>query len=392
MSGSASDTGPPSPPDDDHGDDLVLTVKGKRFTGWQSVRVTRGIDHMPSDFELGVTEAEPGNLFEIFPFDDCTVAIGSDLVLTGYVDRYASSISRGSHPVTITGRGKCQDLVDCAAVYPGAQIKAGSVRQLAQDLGKAYGITATGEAGPPIPQFNLNLGETSWEIIERCTRYGKLLAYEGTDGNLILATVGKETHTSGFAQGANIQDASCTYSGDQRFSEYKAAMMTTDRLQEIPGGNLLGTVKDEGVPRFRLRVIISEQTQDGVQIALARAQWEKTRRYGRSQTITLTCDSWRDSAGRLWSPNTLALVEIPALKRALVPWLISEVVFMRDGKSGRTARVTLMPPDAFAPEPVVLNPLSADLNRAIDESRSGSGAAPAAPAATMASAGFGHAR
>ena len=64
------------------------------------------------------------------------VKIGADLVLTGYVDRYSSSISAGQHTIRVEGRSKSEDLVDCSAlvqntsagspVTPGMQIVNGS--------------------------------------------------------------------------------------------------------------------------------------------------------------------------------------------------------------------------------------------------------------------------
>lgn len=353
-------------------DTLTLEVGGYRLTGWKSVRVTRGLERMPSDFTLSVTERAPeGNTIAIMPGAPCVVRLGADVVLTGYVDRYDASVAKGQHAITVSGRGKCEDLVDCAAVYSGNQISAASVLQLAQDLTKPYSITASGEAGPAVPQFNINLGETVWEILDAVTRYGGLLAYEGTDGNLILSRVGTEEHSSGFATGQNAQLASASLSMDGRYSEYVAAYMSVDRLRDAAGegGNQVGTVKDEGVPRFRRRVIVSEQTVNGLPLAMARATWERNRRWGRSQAVRVTCDSWRDSAGRLWTPNMLARVDCPQIKVAGQTWIIGEVTYTRDKQGGTVTEVSLMPPEAFSVEPTVLNPFSADLDAAIGQAR-----------------------
>ena len=378
MSGSSNPDAPAAAPDNT----LTLLVGGKKLTGWQSIRVTRGLEHMPGVFDLSVTEREPNQTLVVIPGDACVVSIDADPILTGWIDRYAGSIAPGEHTITITGRGKCQDLVDCAAVYAGSQIVAGSVLQLASDLAKPYGITVTGEAGPPVPQFNLNLGETPWEIIDRVSRYAALLPYEGTDGNLVLAKLGASKHSSGFAQGENIQTANIAYTMDQRFSEYVSAFMSVDRLAELgTDPSKLPKAFDKGVKRFRRRVIISEQVDNnGVSVAKLRAEWEMARRFGRSQVLIVVCDAWRDSAGALWEPNKLARVDVPALKLEPTDWLISEVTYMRDARAGTTARVVLMPAEAFTPEPIILNPFSADLNRGIQEGNAGAAAsASAAP-------------
>jgi prophage tail gpP-like protein len=83
-----------------------------------------------------------------------------------------------------------------------------------------------------------------------------------------------------------------------------------------------------------------------------------TRRKGRSQSIRLTCDSWRDSAGLLWQPNYGVPVDIGALhlSTSLVPWIISEVHYTVDADRGTVADLLLMPKDAFQPQPIILRP------------------------------------
>jgi prophage tail gpP-like protein len=47
------------------------------------------------------------------------------------------------------------------------------------------------------------------------------------------------------------------------------------------------------MPRFRPKIIVYEQYEPGVNLAQLRAEWGRARRIGRSQTISVTCDSWR---------------------------------------------------------------------------------------------------
>ena len=75
----------------------------------------------------------------------------------------------------------------------------------------------------------------------------------------------------------------------------------------------------------------------------------------------LTCDSWRDSAGKLWQPNYLATVDLPTLKLSKVKWIIATVTFRKDA-SGTHADLTLMPPDAFSVQPSTLNIFDREFN------------------------------
>lgn len=346
-------------------DDLTLVAGGRQLSGWTRVRVTRGIERCPSDFQIEMTERYPGQPFDITvqPGDDCQVLIGDDLVITGYVDRVSPAYDPETHSIAISGRSKCQDLVDCAAEWPGGQILGSSVLAIAQKLAQIYGITVscTGDVGGNIPQFNLLLGETGYDVIERICRYRALLPYDGTDGNLILGALGTVQAANGFTEGINVERARAVFSMDQRFSEYVAFLQSVDVFTDTGnGGNLLGVAYDHGVNRHRRRVIIAEAGGGGQDVAKQRANWEAARRYGRGSVVTLTTSSWRDSAGVLYTPNTLVPMDLPTLKVTGKTWVIGDVTYAR-GDNGTRAMLTIMPPEAFNPEPILLQPFQADV-------------------------------
>ena len=365
-------------------DTLSLIVAGQEWTGWQRVQVSRSMDMMPASFLIQVTEKYPLSADMAFgPGQECQVMIGSDLVVTGYIDRYIAEISADNHTVTIAGRSLSEDLVDCGAFISGGtgftndtsesfQVLGGTALSIAQQLAQPYGVTINSTAAgaqTQIPQFNINFGETAWEIIDRICRYSNLIAYDLTDGSVILAdSTSPGSMGSGFVQGENIEWASVAYSMDQRFSEYEAHILSSAAFLDQQGlqATTSGTATDAGVPRFRKRFIVSEQTIRGINIAQARATWECNRRKARSQAVTLRCDAWRDLAGTLWDLNMQAPLYLPAIKITAStsdPFLITSVQFLRD-ETGQHAFVTLMPQGAFAPEPIgdlALPPLAGDL-------------------------------
>lgn len=347
-------------------DDLSLVVGGRVIAGWTELRVTRGIERLPSDFEISLTERYPGEADDLViqPNDQCQVMLGSDLVLTGYVDRYMPEMSAREHRVTIVGRGKCADLIDCSAEWPNGQISGASALGIAQKLAEPYGITVSSgeDGGPAIPQFNLMYGETAFEIIERICRYSALLAYDLPDGNLYLARAGSSKAASGVAQGQNIQAARASYGMDGRYSEYEIMRQSMEVLTDTGnGGNLLATVNDAGVNRHRRLFIVAESGGGaGQDVAIKRGYWEAARRAGRSNQIQVVVDSWRDGAGALWSPNTVIPVDIPCLKVPDDTWLLAEVTYFR-GEEGTGANLLLMPQSAFQPQPILLQPFAPDV-------------------------------
>ncbi|MCP1376050.1 phage baseplate assembly protein [Dyella lutea] len=347
-------------------DDLTLTVNGQAISGWTDIRVTRGVERLPSDFSIGMTELYPGELAHVIvrPGDYCTVALGNDLVIAGYVDRFIPGISAGRHNIRAVGRSKCSDLVDCAAEWEGGQISGSSALGIAQKLAAVYGIGVECSVSglPVIPQFNLMLGESAFEVIERICRYSALLAYDLPNGNLQLAQLGTVRAASGFIEGENVQDASIEFSADQRYSTYQAFLQSVDVLTDLgDSGNLLYTVTDPNVTRHRGLILIAEAGGGGNEIAKKRAIWEMARRAGRSCMVRVRCDSWRDSTGKLWAPNTVAPVILPSLKLASPDFVIGEVTFLRSNDAGTVADLVLMPPDAFRPEPILLQPVFGDI-------------------------------
>lgn len=348
-----------------HGaDELTLAANNLHVSGWEEITVSRGVERLPASFDVSLTERYPGELAPVVvrSGDPCKVSLGADVVIDGYIDRYAPSLDAGSHRVQIVGRSKCAALVDCSAEYPSCQIVNATVLDVAKQLAAPYGIsvTALSDVGARIIQHNVSLSETPYDVIERLCRAAALLAYDGADGNLILARAGVTEAASGFTEGVNVQAASVRFSQDQRFSEYVAVRMAMDVLADVgEGGNLLGTAYDKGVQRHRRRVLIADAQGDQM-LAVQRAQWEAARRFGRSGQVSITCDSWRDAAGALWTPNTLAPVHIPTLKLDGRKWLIADVSYRR-GASGTTCELSLMPPEAFAPQPINLYPTLSDV-------------------------------
>lgn len=349
-------------------DDLTLTIGGQAISGWTEIRATRGITRLPSDFEIGLTELYPGELDKVVvtPGQACTVSLGSDLVITGYVDRFSPTFAANRHSIRVVGRSKCEDLVDCAAEWPGGQINGANALAIAQKLAAPYGITvsSTVQNLPPIVQFNLMLGESAFEVIDRISRFSAVLAYDLPDGNLILAQAGTVTAASGLVEGQNVQEATVDYCFDQRYSDYKAFKVSVNEFKEFgDAGNIIIDKQDPNVAalgRHRELVIISEGGGKGNIVAENQALWECARRAGRSKRARVVADSWRDSAGNLWQPNTLVPVKLPSLKLEGT-LCVGEVTYQRNGDRGTTAELVLMPAAAFQPRPILLQPMFGEL-------------------------------
>ena len=368
----AAAKGPPN-------DTVTLVINGQRLQGWQDIRVSMGVDRCPSDFAFLVTEKYPMEAAKavVVPGDKCEVWLGSDKVITGFVDRLSPAISAGQHAVRITGRSKTQDIVDCAVIIKGNQLSAVSVVSLARLLCKQYDtqVVALSGDGLPVPQINIMLGETVYDVVERLARYSGFLVYDDAEGRLVLAQVGAQRMASGIAEGpkGNIEFGASMFSMDERYSQYLAYPFSMDIYSQTGPFPPVAHAEDPGVPRRRVKIIISEQMNQGVPIAELRVKWEKNRRYGRSQQITATVDSWRDRNGKLWTPNAHIPIALPSWKLPSQDWIIAEVAFLK-GQGGTHAQLTCMPPEGLSPQPELIQRFDWQVGDALRGIQPGQGA------------------
>lgn len=343
-------------------DDLTITVGGTEITGWQDIEVTLRAEGFPNSFQISMSSQQAVETTAIAGAP-CTVKLGSDLVLTGYIDRDLNGGSDAAHQITLLGRGKTQDLVDCSGEWPVGQKTGVDALKIAQTLCAPYGITAelgpSALAGDAVPQWLLNFGERGADIIQRVARNAHLLAYEDPRGVLLLAAVGTTSAASGVVYGKNVQAWSVENSMDGRFSEIVCARLATDSLADLGGNDFYDKATDPNVPRHRLAYMVVEPTgaDDPFAFTGNKARWDAARRAGRSAIAHATVDSWRDSGGKLWAPNTLVPVSLPG-NRVGGPLILGEVTFRRSNDAGTTADLVLMPKEAFVPEPISLQPVN----------------------------------
>lgn len=190
---------------------ITLTVGENKFSGWQRGVVVSSLLTLADSFELmgyGFGGAE------IKADDECILSIDDEPIITGYVDEIRVSLSG---EITIIGRDKTRDLVDCQALTTSFLNQ--SVLSIVSGIASDFGITASGDRGPTVKQFVVSRDETAADAIGRLlTNYGMIITSD-KDGNVIIREPG-EFDNPGLAikQNVNIKDAVAIFSGASRFS------------------------------------------------------------------------------------------------------------------------------------------------------------------------------
>ena len=135
--------------------DIILEVDGRRYGGWKSIDISRGLEQCAGTFRLSVTDRWPqqNEPRGIKAGAACRVTIDGRAVITGYVDDVEASWSATSHEYRVSGRDKTADLVDCCP--PSLQLKGADLPALARKAQikqeKAYETVAKAVANGDLP-------------------------------------------------------------------------------------------------------------------------------------------------------------------------------------------------------------------------------------------------
>lgn len=353
----------------DHPDIMTMTVGGRVYSGWQSLRVSRGIDRCVSDFHFDVQESWTGHPipWKIQPFDPCQIAIDGTVIVTGYVDDYDPSFSGTAHQTKITGRSKTQDLVDCTPDVPAGQYSGYSMAAIARAICKLFTIDVIVQASGAANTFadaQFERSETAFTFLERLGRLSGVLLSDDELGRLVLTTAGSARAAGDLAEGRNIQAATAKLSAKKRFSDYIVKGQGGisgatnwegfgDGAAPIPAATVQTQMHahahDSNVPRYRPRVILAESalTQAGMQL---RANWLRNAAYGNATKAEITVAGWRQPDGKLWTVNQIIPVNSPTLG-VNQDLLIARVEFELSAGAGRTTKLHLGPVEGFTPDP-----------------------------------------
>ncbi|GBQ69636.1 bacteriophage tail protein [Ameyamaea chiangmaiensis NBRC 103196] len=359
-------------------DQVQMVVGGYVISGWEQITINCAIDRTPWSAELVLTEyqPDPGRTAMIRSGAAASVSVGGKLMITGYVETVQRSVRDGTHFLAVMMKSKSMDLVDCSAKFSTYQMNDTNVLKIMKKVCAFAGIdviAASGLARDSVPQFNVILTETPFEICDRLTRLAAVVFYDRPDGNLTVARVGVSGMASGFVEGQNIEAYQDIESTVERHSAITALLQTTYAIRVAPDEKdlraqmahitIIGPAEDPGITRDRPLLIPCEAADGGLAITKQRIQWEVNRRYGRSQRVDLTTDSWFDSAGEMWGINRIVPVTIPSAGRQM-DMLIASVTF-RKGHDGTHADLSLFPPQAFDVEPLVMPSQNPVLNQTL---------------------------
>lgn len=332
-----------------------MQVDGQRFYGWKQPSITRTMESLVNRFDVRAADIESDRRMKaIVAGASCEFYIDDDLLLTGFIQDVLPDYDATKHERVFIGESVHVDLVESNTA--GQQFRNQTLLQVANSLTKPFGInvTANVDVGPAFKYLLIDTGQAIGEFLEYAARMRGCRFLPTDDGHLVIDQVGTVVTGTTLALGNNILRGRPRFSGRDVFSDY-TVISDQPQLETINSADTAhakGSAKNPTV-RYRPMHILSEFPAD-IEQCNAQALWHSKLAFARSQSFQYTVKGWRDDAGKLWTPNTLVMVQdrfAPLNERML----IVEAMMTVSAEQGRVTELLLMKPDALKqqviPEP-----------------------------------------
>lgn len=326
-----------------------LVVGGKTFRDWKSVEVTASATEAARSFSLSVAEGAVGAMnvkWVCRPGTPCEIYAGNDLILKGVIDDYEPSFTSIKHDIKVAGRSKSAHTVDSSADHKTGRFENKSIEQIANELGQQVAVRyRVTEQTDRISHFQIRVGETIHNAIERLTRDNQLMMTALPDGSVEIGRANDKVMGT-LIQGVNILEGKSKLSAKKRAKKTKvrgqSANSTTGRQQRQEAEVTDPTFTGEA---GRTIIIVNERDATETQLR-RRAQWDAARRAGEGTTSQITVVGWRNDRGELWTPKKQVYVLSPFLKLDQ-NMAIKSVTYSQTTDAGTTCTLELVDPRAL---------------------------------------------
>lgn len=204
---------------------VELYLNGAICTGWENVSITRSLEAMAGSFELGIALRPEDDVSVLKAGSAMQLKINGNTVITGYVDALRQNISGESKEISLSGRDKTADLVDCAVLHTSGQFKGQNLQQIAEVLCQPFNIQVVWQATEPkssekIPVWQVEPGETVFDTLSKLARHKGVMVTSDVEGNLVFTDPSKDV-VGELTLGDNLLTLELNDDWSQRFSLYR---------------------------------------------------------------------------------------------------------------------------------------------------------------------------
>lgn len=330
----------------------VLLVNGMRFADWKTVLVCLQIEANYCYYRFTASEDAPSEKLKtdgwaglrIRPGDHCTVILGGEVAMSGFVLTRQVAYSAQHHVVEIIGKNYTWTTTHAEAVTPTMNEEGLTFKELATKLLKPLGLKYDHQASKD-PKLGLvsTFGRTVWEVLEEQARLStiELGPIPENPGDTLQGADPDKTNDSGAViESENILEGREVMSVEFGGGPVKIPTQITPTddkhgpdvraLGEAAGSNFFSQfgVAGMAVPFFApLEAAGTKEQADN------RAAFENAVRQVENVRAEIVVQGWKAHNGKLWRPRWGVWVKSPML-------ILSEqlkcrsVTFTQDDRSG----------------------------------------------------------
>ncbi len=364
---------------------VVVNGSASEYEYWTEISITSELNTIARSFQIGTTAKLPQSADLLTAFnvgDEVQVYIGSNLVLTGYIDATPISYDGTNVNASIIGRSRTEDLIDCSPAWNGYdfssvvnsqkwsatrsvgdfvepditiaanQFKNIPLKQAVAQLIAPYGIHLICELDNDVVNGNINQtikeDGTILQALQNLAGTTGLYFIDDEYGNLKIVDEEKRSHNlASLNLGQNVLSASAQFDGSKLFSAYR--LLSSQKGSTNQTGKALQSFSDSidnKVNRFRYQCK-SDQKQNGSDQSSKRteAEYRRSLFYKTSYTVV----GWRQfEGGELWKANTLATIQDDILNNSQ-EMLITKVTYTLSN-NGMLTTLECVPPAGFKPD------------------------------------------
>jgi prophage tail gpP-like protein len=329
----------------------MITVGGSDFRDWESVTVKMVEGESNHSFKLTVSEGAPltkdfGSL-KIKPGDHCTITLGGELAISGYVETRQGGYSATQHGIQIIGHSYNKAAADGSVMHKTMEWKNKPLQSIATDILKPFGIKfvpKTAMPSKPFPRVNVAPGTSAWHQIDTLARQRQVTLGTDKQGNV----TGRTFFMGGgdaVIEGVNILEA-------QEVMTMNMGGGPNNQKSQTPGGNYnFGRQAAGPTSKTDSRPLSESQGVHAPQVNLnehpgdkndstMRGNMEQQRRGQEQLQVTVVVQGWMRPSGGLWEPGTKVMVQSPMLMVSESLKLMS-ATFTQDSKSGTRTSLEL---------------------------------------------------
>ncbi len=325
----------------------IVTVEtdGQTFTAFERVQARASFKEAARSFRLEAAAENGGQVLagQFRAGAQVTIRANGDLLLIGYVDQYQPCLGAKKAEVTISGRSKSGDLVDCSAVHDSGSFE----QKTALDIGNAVasGIGATFETDQQLDpvDYQVTPGESVFRAVEKIARTQGLTITGTPEGNAKITKAGSKRHAAGIFEGINLLSGEADHNWSNRHSKY-IVRGQRPKGHGVAALEIEAIAKDAGVNRNRTVIVVQDEDTSKDK-ARSRAKNRRDRAAGNSLTATISVQGFRDDAGQLWTPGYLIWVESPFLN--IAQDMILDAVDWTQDSDGSIAKLSLCDPRSY---------------------------------------------